>query len=521
MFRVFGCVFGQHDLRLVVLAGIVCFFACVTAMSMLARARAAEGRVRLFWLGAAGAVAGCGIWGTHFIAMLAYQTGFPVAYEPGLTLLSVALAVVLCSCGFFCSLGRPGPIIGGAITGAAIAVMHYVGMAAVRAPAIAVWDVRYVISSAVIGIALMSFGMRFAFGRNHLRGYLLSGLIFTLAICSLHFTAMTAVVFNFDPRVIVPEAVLAPLTLAIAVAAVAALVIAFGFIGAMLDYHLALRASDEAQRLRIHVAELEETKTALVQSSQNLARALAAADAANLAKSQFLATMSHELRTPLNAVIGFSEALMLEMFGPLGHGRYKEYAADINSSGAHLLSLINDILDLSRLDVGAVALKDELVDLDKLIGDALKMVSPLAFERRVALLRGADDQPLSLKVDSRRLRQVLINLLSNAVKFTPDGGTVSVETGRDAGELVIRVRDTGIGIAEEDIPRAFHRFGQLDSTLARKYEGAGLGLPLAKDLVELHGGSLTLTSEVGRGTTVILRLPASRIATAQDSAAAA
>jgi signal transduction histidine kinase len=520
MFRVLGCVFEQHDLRLVVLAGVLCLFACVTAMSMLARARLATGGARVLWLVAAGTVAGCGIWGTHFIAMLAYVSGFPVAYDPNLTAASVVIAIALCSLGFTIALSGLGATLGGGVAGAAIGAMHYVGMAAVRAPAHAIWDPWYVVSSVVIGVVLMASGMRFAVSRDHWRWHFASGLIFTVSICSMHFTAMTAVVYKFDPRVVVPNAVMVPTSLAIAVAAVAVMVVALGLVGALIDNHLAQRASGEAERLRAHVLQLEHTKLELERTSQDLVGALAAADAANKSKSQFLASMSHELRTPLNAVIGFSEVLSLQMFGPLGDARYRAYARDIRNSGEHLLSLINDILDLSRLDAGQGSLHEEALDLGKLLEDAMRMVEPQAAKASLKLSKAfARDLP-RVCVDERRIKQVVINIVSNSVKFTPAGGTVSVTADASPAGIAICIRDTGIGMAKADIPRAFERFGQVDSTLARKYEGAGLGLPLARELVELHGGTLALESAPGLGTAVTITLP-SRCIVAESSAAVA
>ena len=520
MYRVLGCVFYQHDPRLVVLAGVLCLFACVTAMSMLTRARQASERLRPMWLAAAGVVAGCGIWGTHFVAMLAYQTGFPVSYDILLTILSIVIAATLCGVGFAISVRPKGALLGGAVTGAAIGCMHYVGMAAVRAPAIAIWDPFYVAWSVLIGIALMSVGMKLTLRGNRWRNYVLGGLIFTVAICSMHFTAMTAVLYRFDPRVVVTGTVIAPESLAIAVAASAMLVVALGLIGALVDGHLAARASGEAERLRAHVVELEHTRDALERASKELSVALGAADAANRSKSQFLAAMSHELRTPLNAVIGFSELLELETFGPLGNSRYRQYAHDIHASGAHLLSLINDILDLTRLDAGHGNLVEEAVDLVALIADAVRMMGPQGKNAGVGLRNEVAGPLPPALADARRIRQVLLNLLSNAVKFTPSGGVVTVSHRFENSALLISVADTGIGIAEQDIPRAFERFGQIDSTLARKYEGAGLGLPLARDLMELHGGTLTLQSKPGIGTTVTLSLPAERLLSDRSVAAA-
>ena len=521
MFRVLGCVFDQHDLRLVALAGVLCLFSCVTAMSMVGRAKLAGDRAKTLWLAGAGTVAGSGIWSTHFIAMLAYEAGFPVAYDTTLTLASIVIAIVLCGLGFALATGRLGAAFGGAIAGCAIGAMHYVGMAAVRAPAHAVWDPFYVVASAVIGIGLMSVAMVFAMRRNLWRSHFIGGLIFTVAICSMHFTGMTAVVYKFDPTVAIPHAaVIVPASLAISIAAVALLVVALGLVGAVIDYHLGLRASAEAERLRAHVVQLEQTKAELELTSQRLVAALSAADAANKSKSQFLAAMSHELRTPLNAVIGFAEVLSLEMFGPLGDARYRGYARDIGASGKHLLSLINDLLDLSRVDAGELELREEIVDPERLLDDALRMVEPQAGKARVQIRKEYADNLPRMLVDERRIKQVIINIVGNAVKFTPVNGTITVSASANGNGLLVVVRDTGIGIAKKDIPRALERFHQVDSAVARKHEGAGLGLPVAKELVELHGGYLRLESTVQVGTTVTISLPAHRVVLPQASKSA-
>jgi signal transduction histidine kinase len=516
MFRVLGCLVGQHDLRLIALAGMLCLFACVTAMSMLTRAREAKKRLRPLWLSAAGTVAGCGIWGTHFVAMLAYEIGFPVSYDPALTFLSVVVAAALCSAGFAIALKPKGAWIGGAVTGVAIGAMHYIGMAAVRVPADAIWDPGYVGSSILIGVGLAAVGMKLALGSTRWRSYVVGGLTLTAAIYSLHFTAMTAVVYRFDPRVAVSDAVIAPEAVAVAVIAGAILIVALGLVGAVVDHHLADRASREAERLRAYVSELERTRDALQRTSQELG----AADAANTNKVQFLAAMSHELRTPLNAVIGFSDLLKLETFGPLGDRRYQEYARDIHSSGTHLLSLINDVLDIARLDSGQLNLTEETIDIVALASGTLRLMAPQAETAGVVLTNELRGNLPRVFADARRVRQVLLNLISNAVKFTPPGGNVTVSGELGDSGLALSIADTGIGIAEADIPRALERFGQVDSTLARRYQGAGLGLPLARDLIELHGGKLTLQSKPMVGTTVTITLPAHRFVAADSIAAA-
>jgi signal transduction histidine kinase len=229
--------------------------------------------------------------------------------------------------------------------------------------------------------------------------------------------------------------------------------------------------------------------------------------------------MSHELRTPLNAVIGFSEMLGGEIYGPLGHARYKEYVEDIRTSGVHLLALINDLLDLSRLDAGQLELTEEDVDLAEVVAEALKIVRPRAQNANIRLFEAIDAPELAVRGDRRRIRQVLINLLANAVKFTPEKGTVRVTICRRGDEPAIVVADTGIGIAKDDIPKAFERFHQIDSSRARKFEGAGLGLPLSKELMELHGGRLEMESTLQVGTTVTMLFPRARMVVRAEAAA--
>jgi signal transduction histidine kinase len=478
---------------------------------MIARGRAASGRLRTIWLVTGGIVAGCGIWGLHFVAMLGYQSGLPVAYDIPLTVLSLVIAASMCAVGFRLALSPAGPVIGGIVTGAAISAMHYVGMAAIRIPADAIWNVGYVAASLVIGVALTALAMHVALRRDDIRGYAVGAGLFLVAIVGMHFTGMSAVVYLPDSAVAVSGVVIEPSVLAIAVAACAVLIMAMGLIGALVDHHLAARASGEAERLRAHVEALEITQRELEATSANLTAALVTADAANRTKSQFLAAMSHELRTPLNAVIGFSEMLTMEVFGPLGSARYRDYARDIHGSGRHLLALINDILDLSRLDAGRVDLAEDDVDVADLVAGTLRMMQGQAMEADVGISREFEARLPMIRADKRRIQQVLLNLVSNAIKFTPKGGKVTVSAFHAGSELAISVNDTGIGIAAADIPKAFELFRQIDSQLSRKYEGTGLGLPLARQLMELHDGRLTLESEVNAGTTVTMFLPAQRI----------
>lgn len=260
--------------------------------------------------------------------------------------------------------------------------------------------------------------------------------------------------------------------------------------------------------------DLQRANTELETRITDISRSKEEAELANRSKSEFLAMMSHELRTPLNAVIGFSDLMRLEAFGPVGSDRYREYAGDIHDSARHLLSLINDILDLSKIERGSLKPEDELLDVRAAVSAVETLVKDRAERGRVTLALNFPETALpDLKADPRQLKQMLANLLSNAIKFTDPGGNVTVDVACDpkAGYR-FDVRDTGIGLAKEDIPKALAPFVQVERAHGHKHEGTGLGLPLTKRMVELHGGRLELESEPGVGTRAALVFPASRIA---------
>jgi PAS domain S-box-containing protein len=245
-------------------------------------------------------------------------------------------------------------------------------------------------------------------------------------------------------------------------------------------------------------------------AEEALARARAAEEASRL-KSEFLANMSHELRTPLNAVIGFSEAMLAGLGGAL-EDRARGYVQDINRSGQHLLQHINDILDISKIEAGALDLEEEAIDLGELAANCERFIGPRGRENGVTIRNAVPRDLPRIRADERRLRQIFLNLLSNAVKFTPAGGTVTIEAAlNQEGALELAVRDTGIGMRPEDIPLALEVFRQVDGALNRRFEGTGLGLPLVRTLAALHGGALRIESAPGAGTRAIVTLPAERI----------
>jgi two-component system cell cycle sensor histidine kinase PleC len=261
------------------------------------------------------------------------------------------------------------------------------------------------------------------------------------------------------------------------------------------------------------IADLRKSRQALeVQTAEladlagKYAEEKTRAEDANAAKSKFLANMSHELRTPLNAIIGFSEIMESGMFGPLGADKYVEYSRDIRESGEYLLDVINDILDMSKIEAGGIRLAPEDVALEPILADCLRVVSTRAGEKSLKLASKVDAD-IQLRADRRALKQITLNLLSNAVKFTPDGGAVTLRGRRRAGLVTIAIADNGIGIAKEALRKLGRPFEQVESQLTKRHQGSGLGLAIAKSLVELHGGTMHIRSKLGQGTLVVVRLP--------------
>jgi signal transduction histidine kinase len=261
---------------------------------------------------------------------------------------------------------------------------------------------------------------------------------------------------------------------------------------------------------------LDEAKT----RNANLEIAVANAEAASLAKTEFLANVSHELRTPLNAVIGFSEIMQRELFGQLGHRNYREYTDAIVLSARHLLEVISDLLEMSRAEAGQLTIEEGGVDVAEAVAACRQLLGETAKDKKLALVVNLPPKLPHLWADKRLVRQMLLNLVSNSIKFTPEGGTITIEARQIAdGRLVLSVSDTGIGIDPKNFAKVLSPFGQVESAMSRSHEGTGLGLPLVKGMIERHGGALELQSVLGQGATVTLYFPRDRVM-AEDTKAA-
>jgi PAS domain S-box-containing protein len=814
MLRVLSCVTEQHDVRLVALAIFICLLASFTTLCLHRRSlQPSAGSVNL-WLVGSAVVFGSGVWTTHFVGMLAFQPGTPIGYEVETTFLSLATAALLGGVGLWLAKQPKLVLVGGAVSGGAVGVMHYLGMAAVLAPGVILWEGDLVCISLLVGTVAAATALKLAAKGSTITRIMLASTVLAAGIVGLHFTAMTAAVLQPDPRIPLPDEVMAPEWLAVAVAVVTVLIMVIGLLFYFYDRQLSERAARVAEleatkrRLELTTSELREaiivrqkaeneiwkahdelkaaaevariafwwrgvtedgierwsgevesifgrppselgggrawyfdllhpddrdrvirlyrgvlagggryesehriilsgkrtvwvqevgevkpgengepprfvgvvkditvrkqserqliaanertrlaqaqlrdaldsmsdgfvlcdandhivlvngcmiamfaTLSHLLQPGRSLREFLfegaskgvfntgdLASDAwadswmissgrnrrvehhltdgrwilaserrtgdggyvclwsditrlknqeeqlrnsiadlelsqsrlqslteswrrlseerererdtamrASRAKSDFLASMSHELRTPLNSILGFSEIMKSELFGSLGTDQYRGYTRNIHESGSHLLSLINDVLDLAKIESGKLELHEERCELEQISKSVLQLMKEKARECGVLLKVECRRVIPTVRGDERKIKQILFNLLSNAIKFTPKGGRAAVRLGMDqSGNVELAVIDTGIGIASDQIQRVLEPFTQVESVYNRRHSGTGLGLTLAKELAELHGADFDLTSEEGKGTTVTVKFPRWRIISAPD-----
>jgi len=398
--------------------------------------------------------------------------------------------------------------------------MQYIYHIAPGDPSMAdLWLRRHVWSTLLMGSAWAALSVPIALG--------LEGIPF-FAVCTVVVGMIAGAIVANHPHIPSVDALVWPIALSVAIALVsqgdaprASLAAFFVIIAACASVFArrlnaalleTLFSRDERMKLTADLsarnAQLADANARLGVANQRLMTAQTLAESASRAKSEFLANMSHELRTPLNAIIGFSEIIKDQSFGPIGQPRYSEYAKDIYDSGGSLLELINDILDLTKVEAGKMELQKSFVDVADVMRRCLRLVKERAAKFNVRLRTSFDPNLPHLFADEGRLRQIAVNLLTNAVKFTPAGGDIVLSASVDQdGAIVISVADTGIGMSPPEIAVALERFGQTPSAQSRPNEGTGLGLPLTKTLVELHGGQLGIDSVPGKGTTVTVKFP--------------
>ncbi|MDE1150792.1 MAG: MHYT domain-containing protein [Azospirillaceae bacterium] len=523
-----GIAFG-HNPWLVLLSYLTAVFASFVALNMAERMAGATGRSRLAWhLGAACALGG-GIWSMHFIGMLAFQVAAPVAWEPGLTLASLMTAIVFVAIGIEAVRhGRAGYgrfILAGAVVGLGIAAMHYTGMAAMEVPGTVAYRPDLFALSVLIAMAAATVALMLAMTLRQGWQRALAALIMGVAICGMHYTGMAATILTLDPLVAGPMDVdREPLAIIVACATYGLLLLAL--VAALADRRLNAAAEREAVRLkainRALQEEIEERRRAeaellrvregleeaVGERTRDLAAARTRAEAANQAKSEFLASMSHELRTPLNAVLGFAQLMEYNKVREPMTPKQERGIQQIVKNGNHLLRLIDEVLDLARIEAGQLILSIEPVDGTQVIEDTLLSLQPVAEKAKVTITASLPAGLPPVLADRTRLIQVVSNLLSNAVKYNRPGGTVRVTLAAAAapGRLALSVEDTGDGIAPDklnDLFQPFNRLGQEYSDIP----GTGIGLTITRRLLSAMDGAIEVTSTVGEGSTFTVTLP--------------
>ena len=504
---------GYYETPLVLISILVAIVASYSALSLAGRVAEAAGRTKFAWMLGGAIAMGSGIWAMHFVGMLAFRLPIPVAYDIPITLVSLVLPILASGLALWqVSRANLGPVrlgVSAVIMGVGINAMHYTGMAAMRMQPGIVYDPLLFALSVLIAVGASALALWIAFRLRRSAPDVWvprigAAAVMGCAIVGMHYTGMAAANFPADSvcmaaRVGVHRDSLATLVV----------LATFCVLG------LALIASVFDARLEANARILAMSQATAAERQQLLERERVARDEAerlSALKDEFLATLSHELRTPLNAILGWAGMLQR---GVKDEATMKRALETIERNARAQGKLIDDLLDMSRIISGTVRLDVQTVDPSRIIEAALGTVHPAAAAKMIALRadlgREPGTLPLEVRADPGRLQQVLWNLLANAVKFTPSGGSVQVLLGRDGNDAVIRVIDSGIGIAPDFLPYVFDRFRQQDASISRQHGGLGLGLSIARQLVELHGGTIAVDSAGAHtGTTFTVRLPLAR-----------
>jgi len=516
-------VHGSYDTALVVFSYVVAVVASYTVLDLAGRVSESSGFNRSMWLVFGAAGMGMGIWSMHFVGMMAFKLDVPVAYDLTLVLVSVLVAIIA-SYVALSIVGKNQPtkgnlLGGGLLLAAGISAMHYIGMAAMLIditydPLLFAFSILIAVVASIAALWL-AFYFRKESGRGEVWKKLGSGLIMGGAIVGMHYTGMFAAQFHIGDRSEIASGMLLDQKwLAYFISGGTLFTLGLSLLGIFVSKRFSRKDSEielksreiylknqELQRLNDHLEELVRERTAQLEKAHD------EAIQANRIKSQFLANMSHELRTPLNAIIGYSE-MLVEEAEELGEPAFAADLEKISKSGKHLLALINDILDISKIEAGKMDVYLETCELGSVLQEVMSTVKPLIESNGNRLETKWEDAVMT--TDVTKLRQILLNLLSNAAKFTREG-TIRIE-GRlmeknAASGYSIRVADSGIGMTEEQIGKLFQPFTQADSSTTRKYGGTGLGLTITQRFCELLGGDISVESRPGEGSSFTCWLP--------------